>query len=86
MNVKREITLNWDDAPDTITPEIYARIRGHSNEWARSRFKEKNFPRLESGKLVADKTAVRLYDMGRRKKQSKTKCRTSNFIRVTKDE
>lgn len=64
MNVKREITLNWDDAPDTITPEIYARIRGHSNEWARSRFKEKKFPRLESGKLVADKTAVRLYDMG----------------------
>ena len=42
MNVKREITLNWDDAPDTITPEIYARIRGHSNEWARSRFKEKD--------------------------------------------
>ena len=25
---------------------------------------EKKFPRLESGKLVADKTAVRLYDMG----------------------
>ena len=23
MNVKREITLNWDDAPDTITPEIF---------------------------------------------------------------
>lgn len=64
LNVKREITLNWDDAPDTITPEIYAQIRGHSNEWARSRFKERNFPRLESGKLVADKTAVRLYDMG----------------------
>ena len=37
MNVKREITLNWDDAPDTITPEIYARIRGHSNEWARKK-------------------------------------------------
>ena len=52
------------NAPDTITPEIYAKIRGHSKEWARSRFKEKNFPRLESGKLVADKTAVRLYDMG----------------------
>lgn len=64
LNVKREITLNWEDAPDTITPEIYAQIRGHSPEWARNRFKEKNFPRLESGKLVADKTAVRLYDMG----------------------
>lgn len=64
MNVKREITLNWDDAPDTITPELYAKIRGHSDEWARDRFKERNFPRLKSGKLVADKTALRLYDMG----------------------
>lgn len=64
MNVKKEITINWDEVPDTITPEIYAQIRGHSPEWARTRFKDKNFPRLESGKMIADKTAVRLYDMG----------------------
>lgn len=64
MNVKKEVEMNWEDAPDTITPEIYAKIRGHSEQWARDRFNEKNFPKLESGKQIADKTAVRLYDMG----------------------
>ncbi|MGN1271457.1 MAG: hypothetical protein ACI4UX_05815 [Clostridia bacterium] len=64
MNVKKEITMNWDEAPDTITPEVYAKIRGHSEQWARDRFNEKDFPKLESGKQIADKTAVRLYDMG----------------------
>lgn len=64
MNVKKEITMNWDDAPDTITPEIYANIRGHSIQWARDKFNEKDFPRIEGGKQIADKTAVRLYDMG----------------------
>ncbi len=64
MNVKKEVTMNWEDAPDTITPEIYAKIRGHSEQWARDRFNEKDFPKLESGKQIADKTAVRLYDMG----------------------
>lgn len=71
MNVKKQITMNWEEAPDTITPEIYAQIRGHSDEWARQRFKEKNFPRLESGKMIADKTAVRLFDMGIDLKNSK---------------
>lgn len=64
MNVKKEVEMNWEDAPDTITPEIYAKIRGHSEQWARDRFNEKGFPKLESGKQIADKTAVRLYDMG----------------------
>lgn len=70
MNVKREITMNWDDAPDTITPEIYAQIRGHSPQWARNKFDEKDFPRLESGKKIADKTAVRLYELGINPKQN----------------
>lgn len=64
MNVKKESTMNWDEAPDTITPEIYAKIRGHSLQWARERFNEKNFPKIESGKQIADKTAVMLYDLG----------------------
>lgn len=64
MNVKHEITLNWDDAPDTITPEVYAKIRGRSPQWARDKFNEKNFPKLDGKLLLADKTAVRLYDMG----------------------
>lgn len=64
MNVKHKIEMNFEDAPDTITPEIYARIRGHSTDWARKKFKEKNFPIIEGGKQIADKTAVKLYDMG----------------------
>lgn len=64
MNVKKEATLDWEEAPDTITPEIYAQIRGRSPEWARNKFKEKGFPRIDGKLLIADKTAVRLYDMG----------------------
>lgn len=64
MNTKKEITMNWKEAPDTITPEIYARIRGHSPKWASARLKKKDFPKIESGKQIADKTAVMLYDMG----------------------
>ena len=64
MNAKRQATLNWEDAPDTLTPEMYAKIRGHSVQWARDRFNEKGFPKIESGKQIADKRAVMLYDMG----------------------
>lgn len=64
MNVKKEVEMNWEDAPDTITPEIYGKIRGHSTQWARNRFNEIDFPIIESGRQIADKTAVRLYDMG----------------------
>lgn len=64
MNVKKEVTMTWDEAPDTITPDIYAKIRGHSPQWARDRFNDKNFPKIESGKQIADKTAVMLYDIG----------------------
>ncbi len=70
MNVKREVTMNWNNAPDTITPEIYAQIRGHSVQWARNKFDEKDFPRLESKKKIADKTAVRLYELGINPKQN----------------
>ncbi|MCI8486822.1 MAG: hypothetical protein HFJ20_07195 [Clostridia bacterium] len=64
MNVKYESSLNWEDAPDTITPDIYAKIRGRSPQWARDKFNEKNFPKLDGKLLLADKTAVRLYDLG----------------------
>lgn len=70
MNVKHEISLNWDEAPDTITPEIYAKIRGRSPQWAKNKFNEKNFPRLDGKLLLADKTAVKLYDMGINPKQN----------------
>lgn len=64
MKVKHEISMNWDDAPDTITPEIYAKIRGKSEQWARDKFNEKNFPKIEGRSAIAEKLAVRLYDMG----------------------
>lgn len=64
MNVKNKISLNWNDVPDTITPETYAKIRGKSVQWARNKFNEKNFPRIDGKLLLADKTAVKLYDMG----------------------
>lgn len=66
MNVKKEITMTWEEAPDTITPETYAQIRGISPQKARDFFDTKGFPKLEStgNKKLADKTAVRLYDMG----------------------
>ena len=70
MNVKKEVTMNWDEAPDTITPEIYAQIRGRSTQWARDKFNEKNFPRLDGKLLIADKTAVKLYDLGINPKQN----------------
>ena len=66
MNAKREITMTWDEAPDTINPDVYSKIRGISPQKARDIFNKKDFPRLESAgtKQLADKTAVRLYDMG----------------------
>ncbi len=70
MNVKKEVTMNWNEAPDTITPEIYAQIRGRSIQWARDKFNEKNFPRLDGKLLIADKTAVKLYDLGINPKQN----------------
>lgn len=66
MNVKKEATLKWEDAPDTITPELYAQIRGISEQSARKEFNKKGFPLLQSGgsKLIADKTTLKLYDLG----------------------
>lgn len=64
MQNKLEPTMTWEDASDTITPDIYAKIRGISSQKARDRFKEKNFPIIDGGKQIADKTAVMLYDMG----------------------
>ena len=66
MNVKQEITMTWGEAPDTITPEIYAKIRGISPQTARNLFNTKGFPRIEAAgsRQIAEKTAVQLYDMG----------------------
>ncbi len=72
MNVKKEITMTWEEAPDTINPEIYARIRGIGAQTARDIFNSKGFPRIDGAgtKQIADKTAVRLYDMGLNPKEN----------------
>lgn len=64
MNNKITPTMTWEEAPETLTPEIYAKIRGIAPNKAREKFKEKGFPLVSGGKQIADKTAVRLYDMG----------------------
>lgn len=72
MNVKKEITMTWEEAPDTISPEIYARIRGIGTQTARDIFNSKGFPRIDGAgtKQIADKIAVRLYDMGLNPKEN----------------
>ena len=72
MNVKKEITMVWEEAPDTITPEMYAQIRGIGTQTARNIFNSKGFPRIEGAgaKPIAEKIAVQLYDMGLNPKQN----------------
>lgn len=72
MNVKKEPTMKWEDAPDTINPEIYAKIRGISEQSARNKFNSKGFPRIEGAgnKQIAEKTAVQLYDIGLNPKEN----------------
>lgn len=76
MNIKKTATLKWEDAPDTITPEIYAQIRGISVQSARDEFNRKDFPVLTSGgsKLIADKTAIYMYELGLNPKSNTKQC------------
>lgn len=56
----------YEELPDTITPYDYAEWRGIGENKAREIFNSKGFPRLKGTgvKQLADKVAVRLYDMG----------------------
>ena len=59
-------TKKYEDLPETITPFDYAEWRGIGENKAREIFNSKDFPRIPGTgvKQLADKTAVRLYDMG----------------------
>lgn len=65
MQVKRP-TLKYEDLPETITPLEYAEWRGIGESKAREIFNSKGFPRIKGTgvKQLADKVAVRLYELG----------------------
>lgn len=67
-------TLRWDDAPDTVTPEIVSSILGCSKKTAEKYFGENDFPCLDKIGLKADKEAARLYFQGFRVKQNPKNC------------
>lgn len=64
--VKKEATKNFKDLPDTITPVEYMEWRGCGRATADAVFHARDFPRIPNTgtKLIADKRAVLLYDMG----------------------
>ena len=65
MQIKKPI-LKYEDLPETISPLDYANWRGIGESKAREIFNRKDFPRLKGTgvKQLADKIAVRLYDLG----------------------
>ena len=58
--------IRYEDLPDTITPIDYMKWRGCGRATADAVFHAKDFPRLRNTgtKLLADKRAVLLYEMG----------------------
>lgn len=73
MNVKKEVTMTWKEAPDTIDPIIYSQITGLGENTCRDIFKRPDFPRIEGtgNKQLADKRAAMLYNMGFKVKTNK---------------
>lgn len=73
MQIKKS-TITFKDLPDTITPHDYAKWRGIGENKAREIFNSKGFPRLQGTgvKQLADKTAVRLYELGLSEEDRKT--------------
>lgn len=65
MQIKKPI-VTFQGLPETITPLDYANWRGIGESKAREIFNRKDFPRIKGTgvKQLADKTAVRLYDLG----------------------
>lgn len=61
--------LEWSTAPDTLTPELLARILGIGRQKAREFFKDKTFPSVDG--LTADKEAVHLWWQGIYRKNEK---------------
>ena len=64
MRVK-SVTMSWEGAPDTITPEDLSNILGIGIVNARSIFEQKDFPKVSKDIIGnqgrADKEAARMY-------------------------
>lgn len=62
---EKKPTKNYEDLPDTIGVEDYMEWRGCGRATADTIFHAKNFPRIKNTgtKLIADKLAVRLFEM-----------------------
>lgn len=61
-----KVTIKYEDLPDTITPIEYKLWRGCGRATADTVFHAKDFPRIQNTgtKLMADKRAVLLYELG----------------------
>jgi hypothetical protein len=61
-----EKQITYKELPDTITPFDYAEWRGIGENKAREKFNSKGFPKIEGmgTKLIADKRAVLLFELG----------------------
>ncbi len=57
-------TINYDELPDTITPQLYSKWRGISVSLARQKFHSDGFPLIPNmgNRLIADKRDVFLYE------------------------
>lgn len=67
----KAISRNYKDLPETITPLDYMQWRGCGRATADAVFHAEGFPRIQNTgtKLLADKRAVLLYDLGLRGEQ-----------------
>lgn len=65
MQIKKP-TKTFSELPETISPLDYMEWRGVGRAVADATFHSKGFPRLENkgNKLLADKRAVLLYELG----------------------
>ena len=65
MQIKKP-TKTYEDLQETISPLEYAEWRGIGETKAREIFNSKGFPRIKGTgvKQLADKVAVRLYELG----------------------
>ena len=83
------MSIKFDELPDTLTPEDYAKWRGIGMDNARNYFHSKGFPRIISAgnRLIADKRAVIMYDLKLESKdlasfinKNKSNIKTDNII------
>ncbi len=73
MQLKKP-TKKYEELPETISPLDYMEWRGVGRAVADATFHSKDFPRLENtgNKLLADKRAVLLYELGLKEEEKQT--------------